>query len=1421
MSIRLVKFSFNILLIALILVIGFEFSSALAQGLDQGGSGLNVAGTEDVSISSDIDKRPLGAVILAMVNYFIGFLGFIAVIMFVYAGVLWVVAGGNDDQIGKAKNIMTYSALGLLIVILSYSIVRFITGSAGGGQTCATDADCPDNGICNAQNICEINAEGGNSCQANADCSQGFTCSNGICKLPIGMACLASKDCAAGQYCSDNSTCQDGGSQVCKVNSDCDAGEKCDAFGFCHNSDGISGVQCSDNTNCATGYVCNQDKSQCEIQGTGGKGGIQGGENEGLTLESLNKLDGNLTELLKNLTGLDAILKTLDLSQAQQDQLSAILIKTDLKGKIEDFKAFLTQNGPFNNIIQGAFDRLLAGWQGLLSSQAQLAELKTLMPESAKTLAAWDEASSALSELIADSTNPLKLQQFESKYKKLKDLVLSFPVVQSKIKASPGQGNAPLQVVFDGLDSFDPTGGTISDYKWSFLDSKGNLVSLGNSPVVTYEFSEPNTYNVRLQVSTNNKDKEGYKVAMDGVSNVLIKVSPPESKIAFRINEMEAKDVFSVTQEEAKKGIKFDPSITVPGLGKSIVKYEWFYGDTLTDVRSTPTTVIHSYPKPGEYFVTLKVTDNQGVSDKRVVKLMIKSLAADITTEPEEGDVNTEFRFRGIHSRSDNGLITGYEWRILDAEKAVVAQSSKENFFHTFERPGTYQLELVVTDSTGAQDKATQDFTVMSREPVANFSYAISQPNHPNTLLYDASQSYDPDKGDSILYSWDFDGDGQFEIVDAQFPNATYTYRRNGQFKAILQVKDAFGKSSQVQKDIAIDSILSADIQTDKKVAPLNEEVAFKAINSNAVAFVWDFGDGQTANTDQTTVTHMYTQEGKYTVKLTFFDQEDNSNETTYLIFVAEGDSPVAVGKVSMNGEVPPLIEDLCGPGVAGYQVNRAQTLAISAADSINRDGSSRLLGYNWRWADGAQVNKRDFTQRFTELSAEGECISLDLTVRDEASGKVSNKDTLNFKVINQAPTVRDLVVEQEDQTVLLTPIKVKVKLVGATDADGQVVKYRWWYYREGFESERLGLHSTSNPQTDMIITAQGEPDLKNKYYFVAEVIDNDGGSFVTDERFNEANYVEVTNGPNVSPVAEFTMDKTTVSTGDTVAFISKSYDPQGDTLADTDFQWDFDGDGSFDDRTSGAQVSHLYTTPGEFEVRLRVTHRGLTSTVRQKVTVLPTNSYPQASFSYSVVGNQVSFNARPSVADKDLDNLSLTYAWDFDIREDADGNGINDDDVQSTEVEPTFTYSSAKLYRVRLTVNDSTGMQGVTVRDVDLNLSSADRELRTRHSLRLSAPNQPITLLDVAISPYQLEKGSTADILATVHNADNSVYTGSVYFELLDGTGTFSPSPTNAVDSTAQTVFTAVDSGTIRIRVTATDTYYGDISEELFINVQ
>jgi len=66
------------------------------------------------------------AVIIKYVQVILAFLGLMALIMIVISGYNWMMAGGNEEKIKKAKGILRSAIIGMIVVLLSWMIVLFV-----------------------------------------------------------------------------------------------------------------------------------------------------------------------------------------------------------------------------------------------------------------------------------------------------------------------------------------------------------------------------------------------------------------------------------------------------------------------------------------------------------------------------------------------------------------------------------------------------------------------------------------------------------------------------------------------------------------------------------------------------------------------------------------------------------------------------------------------------------------------------------------------------------------------------------------------------------------------------------------------------------------------------------------------------------------------------------------------------------------------------------------------------------------------------------------------------------------------------------------------------------------------------------------------------------------------------------------------
>jgi hypothetical protein len=90
-------------------------------------SQINITEDEIVIPMPDLtDPNQASDTVSTIMELAFGALGSIAFIVMVLAGLKFVLSRGNPDGIVKARNTMIYAAIGVILSILSFAIVRFV-----------------------------------------------------------------------------------------------------------------------------------------------------------------------------------------------------------------------------------------------------------------------------------------------------------------------------------------------------------------------------------------------------------------------------------------------------------------------------------------------------------------------------------------------------------------------------------------------------------------------------------------------------------------------------------------------------------------------------------------------------------------------------------------------------------------------------------------------------------------------------------------------------------------------------------------------------------------------------------------------------------------------------------------------------------------------------------------------------------------------------------------------------------------------------------------------------------------------------------------------------------------------------------------------------------------------------------------------
>ncbi len=116
----------NIILLILFFII--FTSPVLAVNLQSSSGFLSTAAGK---AGFDVAATP-ESIIAKVINAVLSLLGVVFLVLMVYGGFMWMTARGNDQQIEKAKGIITAAIIGVVVVVSAYAITYFVVSQIGG-----------------------------------------------------------------------------------------------------------------------------------------------------------------------------------------------------------------------------------------------------------------------------------------------------------------------------------------------------------------------------------------------------------------------------------------------------------------------------------------------------------------------------------------------------------------------------------------------------------------------------------------------------------------------------------------------------------------------------------------------------------------------------------------------------------------------------------------------------------------------------------------------------------------------------------------------------------------------------------------------------------------------------------------------------------------------------------------------------------------------------------------------------------------------------------------------------------------------------------------------------------------------------------------------------------------------------------------
>lgn len=92
---------------------------------------VKAAATNSSSNGTEL-PNPLGkgttveSLIARVINYILGLIGTISLLLFIYGGMIWMTSAGSSDKVKKGRDIIVWAVIGMAVVFMSYIAVKFV-----------------------------------------------------------------------------------------------------------------------------------------------------------------------------------------------------------------------------------------------------------------------------------------------------------------------------------------------------------------------------------------------------------------------------------------------------------------------------------------------------------------------------------------------------------------------------------------------------------------------------------------------------------------------------------------------------------------------------------------------------------------------------------------------------------------------------------------------------------------------------------------------------------------------------------------------------------------------------------------------------------------------------------------------------------------------------------------------------------------------------------------------------------------------------------------------------------------------------------------------------------------------------------------------------------------------------------------------
>jgi PKD repeat protein len=307
--------------------------------------------------------------------------------------------------------------------------------------------------------------------------------------------------------------------------------------------------------------------------------------------------------------------------------------------------------------------------------------------------------------------------------------------------------------------------------------------------------------------------------------------------------------------------------------GSSATTWLWNFGDGFTSTAQNP---MHTYATSGSFNVTLSITGPCG--NASLMQTIATGPLANFSVGSQSGCAPMSVTFQDLSIGA-----TSWSWVFPGGSPA---SSTQQNPFVTYSTPGSYNVNLLVSNGSGSSNKQENGFISVQLQPTASFGTSIS-----GTTVTFSNTSLN-----GTQFLWNF-GDGNTSTL----ANPVHTYAAQGSYTPTVTVSNICG-SQTASANLSLYTLPVALFTSQQGVgcAP----IAVQYINNSTgsgLTYVWQFPGGTPATSTDPNPTVTYPVSGTYNASL-LANNPAGGNSTLQAVQVTAGTAPTTNFLATLNG---------------------------------------------------------------------------------------------------------------------------------------------------------------------------------------------------------------------------------------------------------------------------------------------------------------------------------------------------------------------------------------------------------------------------------------------------------------------------------------------------------------------------------------